>query len=365
MFLSIIGFPEEKMGLIKQIKSNESLSNEAVRILSAFNERHPQVIQGKRNKQRDEESIIEIAKLPGQKFSFSPDDQKRIWMNSEEDRNWLINNFNLTPYEFSCEIASANNNIWGIETLKQLEKIIPGLSAEVKSIVAQVMAREISKSDQRISNESRKLMRNLISGINQVLPVMTDKTIRRLVLIHHANFNKYFEEELSNPSICMISDGMFEIHPVDMPFVLNLPKVIKSFESKTFIILNIYSSKKSIITLEYSTDRNTDFDNSTSLTQAVYKGMNNIEFEFADFDFNGKTRLVFTDCEVSSRIQSIEIKTDALSYEDLFEENERMKKQIESLEKTRANFYSRKKAGLSLFCLKVRNLLNNLKSQLF
>jgi len=364
-FLTIIGFPEEKFGLFPQLNINESISFEAAIILSAINGHFPKVINKQWNSERNNLPLSKIILLPGQKFSLPFADQIQIWNTSQNDRDWLIENFGIEPYEFSQDSISTTDNLWRVETLNQLEKIIPDLSAELKSIVAQVLDSEISKSDARISDESKKLMRNLISGFNYVLPVMTDKTLRRLVLIHHTNFKKYFEAELSNPSICMISEGMFEIHPIDMPFVLNLPKVIKSFESKTFIILTIHSSKKSTLTLEYSTLRSIDFDNSSSLTRAVHKGMNTIEFEIADFDFNGNIRLVFNDGDVSYKMQSIEIKTDAPSYEDLFKENERMKKQIESLEKTRASFFLPMKTGLSLLYLKVRNLLNTLKSHLF
>lgn len=183
--------------------------------------------------------------------------------------------------------------------------------------------------------------------------------------MHSINFKKYFETELSNPSICWISEGLLEIHPIDIPFVLNLPKVVKSFESKTFIILKVHSSQKSMLTLEYQTQTSIEFETSFSPGRVLNEGMNDIEFEITDFDFNGKTRLIFHDGGVSYKIQSIEIKTDSPSYDDLFEENERIKKQIESLEKTRANFFSPVKTGLSLFNLKVKNLLNALKSRLF
>jgi hypothetical protein len=364
-FLTIIGFPEEKFGLFPQLNINESISFEAAIILSAINGHFPKVINKQWNSERKVLLLSKIILLPGQKFSLPFANQLQIWNASQNDMDWLIENFDLEPYEFSPDKISTTNNLWSIETLKQLEIIVPDLPAELKSIVVQVLEREISNSFGSISDDSKKLMQNQIKSIYNSLPKLNDKTMRRLVLIHHANFKKHFEIELSNPSICMISEGMFEIRPVNMPFVLNLPKVMKSFESKTFIILNIHSSKKSRLTLEYQTPRKIDFDTSFSLGKSVNEGINNIGFEIADFDFNGNTRLVFNDSEVSYQIQSIEIKTDALSYEDMFKENERMKKQIESLEKTRASFFSPVKTGLSLLYLKVRNLLNTLKSHLF
>jgi hypothetical protein len=124
LFLNVVGIESGSIPSVKKVYENESVSKEAIILLSALNQYIPLYINGKRNPQRGKYLKGLIEKTPGTKFFISSDLKKRIWKSSEKDCKWLSDNFSIEPFIFPENSIVVDQRRWKNDTLKWIERIL-------------------------------------------------------------------------------------------------------------------------------------------------------------------------------------------------------------------------------------------------
>lgn len=123
-FLEVVGIKNGSIPFVKNVYENESISNEAVILLSELNQYIPLYINGKKNPERGKYLKELIEKTPGIKFFISSDLKKRIWKTSEKDCKWLSDNFSIEPFTFPENSKVVDQRRWKNDTLKWIERIL-------------------------------------------------------------------------------------------------------------------------------------------------------------------------------------------------------------------------------------------------
>jgi len=189
----MVGLPDNKLHLVKPIKANESISTEAVHILSAINRAYPLVVDGRMNPEREMFKLLPIIRLPGQKFRFSDEDRRKVWENSENDRRWVEQHYGITPYRFEEAAGAPEPKLWCHESLNQLEQLIPEFPAALQEIVLSVLQNDLKEKHECISKSSAAKMKKLIKMYGQILTKNADKETRsRRTLLQTSNSGLYF-----------------------------------------------------------------------------------------------------------------------------------------------------------------------------
>ena len=94
-FLSLLNIKNDEISKFHYIRSNESMSLIGVKFLSYVNMKIPPIIDNKLQENRTVKDMNSILNIRGPKYDLPYTDKKAIFENSQDDVNWLRNNFGI------------------------------------------------------------------------------------------------------------------------------------------------------------------------------------------------------------------------------------------------------------------------------
>ncbi|MBN1924561.1 MAG: hypothetical protein JW798_01890 [Prolixibacteraceae bacterium] len=143
-FMQIIGAPELIQNLVSLFYSNQSISYEAIMLLSAVNHSFPLFIDGKSNPERKDLDQFSLIKIPGEKYSISESKRKLIWDNCQEDLKWLYTTFGVNPYSYRYEGKITGTEYWGRKSLEYLDTIFADQPDKIREVLFKCVVKEIN-----------------------------------------------------------------------------------------------------------------------------------------------------------------------------------------------------------------------------
>lgn len=126
--------PELHLCDFEEVKSNESLSYEATELISYINEKLPFYVDGVLSKGRETNDLIPLWEIKGEKFTI--DCEADLF---EEDKKWLLNNFNINYLIDMHPKKDLNKNYWSIESLNYLESAMALLPEKILNLIIEFL----------------------------------------------------------------------------------------------------------------------------------------------------------------------------------------------------------------------------------
>jgi hypothetical protein len=136
-FLSCIGADAsfiKKINLRNELH-NVSLSYEATILLNSIYSKIPAFTDNQVNPDLNNFYPHIIHQIPGEKFYLEAFHNQEIWLRSQDDINWICENFNLPAYTYSDKQNENDGNKWSEETLSYLQKILPEQPPKIRKII--------------------------------------------------------------------------------------------------------------------------------------------------------------------------------------------------------------------------------------
>jgi hypothetical protein len=137
--------PELHLCDFEEIKSNESLSYEATELISYINEKLPFYVDGVVSKERKANDLVPLWKIKGEKFAINCEADL-----FEEDKKWLLNNFNINYLIDKSTSKDLNKNYWSMESLNHLDSAMAFLSEKISNFIIEflkIKSLELESSD--------------------------------------------------------------------------------------------------------------------------------------------------------------------------------------------------------------------------
>jgi hypothetical protein len=138
MFASIVGIEKTLFANFKIIHANKSISNEAVRLISAVNRENKEKILTSCEIER-----LSLAKIPGNKFVLTSSQRNEIWRLTEVDCKWLSDRFLIEKYNDFKEDSTGVNERWGEDSLNYLHGILSSHPKSIQRIILIELFNEI------------------------------------------------------------------------------------------------------------------------------------------------------------------------------------------------------------------------------
>jgi hypothetical protein len=139
--------PDVKLPKDKELCTNESLSHEAIELISYINKRQPLFNNNKINKDRSVNDTLALHKLNGSKFQLGLPDA--LLEKIKEDQNWLRESYGIS-YQAAPNCDEVFKH-WSSESLSQVNKIIPKLNDVIRALAIEFLR------DKAISLENENL----------------------------------------------------------------------------------------------------------------------------------------------------------------------------------------------------------------
>jgi len=136
-FLSCIGADAsfiKKLNLRNELH-NVSLSYESTTLLNAIYTKIPGFIENQVSPELNNFYPQIIHQIPGEKFYLEACHNQEIWLRSQDDINWICENFNLPAYTYSDKQNKNDGDKWSEETLSYLQKILPEQPPKIRKII--------------------------------------------------------------------------------------------------------------------------------------------------------------------------------------------------------------------------------------
>ncbi|MEL0630768.1 hypothetical protein [Psychromonas aquatilis] len=126
--------PELHLCDFEEVKSNESLSYEATELISYINEKLSFYVDGVISKEREVNDLIPLWKIKGEKFTINCEADL-----FEEDKKWLLKNFNINYLIDVHPNKDLNKNYWSIESLNDLESAMAILPEKILNLIIEFL----------------------------------------------------------------------------------------------------------------------------------------------------------------------------------------------------------------------------------
>jgi len=157
-FLSYIGADASfiKTLNLKNEVYNILLSYEATTLLNAIYIKTPGFTDNQVNPELRNFYPKHIHQIPGEKFYLEPNHNHEIWQRSQEDINWLCENFKLPIYHYSDKRKEVDADKWSDDTLTHLQKILPEEPPKVRKIIITEILNEIIRFRKHFTHRKKK-----------------------------------------------------------------------------------------------------------------------------------------------------------------------------------------------------------------
>jgi hypothetical protein len=123
-FLSLVGLPDQDIGGLQFVSSNERLSMEAFNLMWAINQRYPPRDQKVHQVHRQPRDLDVLAQLPGPPFQIADFMSSELHQACLEESAWLESQLG---FRFPLESRSGSEPLWQDRTLAVLEDTLRAL----------------------------------------------------------------------------------------------------------------------------------------------------------------------------------------------------------------------------------------------
>lgn len=143
---------------IDNIISNTSLSYESFTIHSKINKNYPLYSNGTLSQERKYHDLLPLVKLKGAKFSLNQSFFDQCYLELFEEFKYINDRFNIS-YAPKTVQSVAENDRWNINTLNQIDEIMPNLSTLVKREIINLLRDECGKYKDIDNNKAFNLIK--------------------------------------------------------------------------------------------------------------------------------------------------------------------------------------------------------------
>jgi hypothetical protein len=159
-FLSCIGTDESfiKTLNLKNELHNVSLSYEATTLLDAIYSKTPAFINDQVYQELNNFHPHLIHQIPGVKFFLEASHNHEIWQRSQDDINWLCENYKLPAYNYFDNQKEDDADKWSEVTLNYLQKILPEQPPKIRKIIITGILTEIIHYKKCFSYQKKQSM---------------------------------------------------------------------------------------------------------------------------------------------------------------------------------------------------------------
>jgi hypothetical protein len=140
---------------LKNEVHNILLSYEATTLLNAIYIKTPGFTDNQVNPELRNFYPKHIHQIPGEKFYLEPNHNHEIWQRSQEDINWLCQNFKLPAYNYLDKPKEEDADKWSDNTLTYLQKILPEQPPKIRKIIITELLTEIIRYKKCFSHRKK------------------------------------------------------------------------------------------------------------------------------------------------------------------------------------------------------------------
>jgi hypothetical protein len=156
-FLTQIGLSEKQIDRFTIEHANEGVSDKAVDLLQFINQHIPLIQNGRLAKERVHRDTTVLYKIRGNKFILPQDIQQQLFESSQEDREWLYDNFAISYETFKPK--EPFTIIYDEDYYNDIIMVYPNLSPILQKVVYKYIEDKKELVDDSVSQDTlEKLM---------------------------------------------------------------------------------------------------------------------------------------------------------------------------------------------------------------